>query len=81
MKLERTRKAISRASEGDWEGAVEVNKSILEEVPWDLEAYNRLGKAYMELQEAEKAIQAFKCSLIISPNVSIEKKNQTRSKN
>ena len=81
MKLERTRKAISRSSEGDWEGAVEVNKSILEDFPWDLEAYNRLGKAYMELQEAEKAIQAFKCSLIISPNGSIAKKNLARSKN
>ena len=81
MKLERTRKAISCSSDGDWQGAVEVNRSILNDFPWDLEAYNRLGKAYMELQDAEKAIQAFKCSLIISPHGSIAKKNLTRSEN
>lgn len=79
MKLERTKKAIDCSSKGDWKSAVELNEFILDNFPWDLEAYNRLGKAYMELQEAEKAIQAFKCSLIISPNGPIAKKNLIRS--
>jgi len=79
MKLDRTKRAITCASEGDWKSAAEFNQMILDDFPWDLEAYNRLGKAYLELQDAEKAIEAFRCSLVISPNGSIAKKNLARS--
>ena len=80
MSLERIRKentkiAVERAMANDWSRAMETNMEIIEKFPWDLESYNRLGKALSEKGQNKKAIQAFECALVISPNSPIAKKN------
>ena len=63
-----TKKAIKLATESKWSEAVLANQEIIEDFPWDLEAYNRLGKAFMETGDKNKAANAFKCALVISEN-------------
>ena len=47
----RTKQAITLAMQGQWREAIAINKDIVEGFPNDIEAYNRLGRAYMELGE------------------------------
>ena len=49
LKRDLSRDAIALALKGEWERASEVNRAILELFADDVEAMNRLGKAYMEL--------------------------------
>lgn len=49
MRLDPAQEAISAALKGNWEKAIEVNKLILTEVPDDVEALNRLARAYSEV--------------------------------
>ena len=72
------RKAVALAVQSRWEAAVVVNRTILEEFPQDLEAYNRLGKALSELGRNREAKKAFQSALKISPHNSIAKKNLDR---
>jgi hypothetical protein len=55
-----------------------INRSIAQEFPKDLEAFNRMGKALSELGRNREAKEAFQCALGISPNNSIAKKNVKR---
>ena len=75
---DRAKKAIALAMQSRWEEAVAVNQSILKGFPKDLEAYNRLGKAFSELGRNRDAKKAFQRALEISPNNSISKKNLDR---
>ena len=77
-KEDRNKKAVSLAMNSSWKEAIEVNEMILEDCFWDMEAFNRLGKAYMEVGKTKKALEAFKCALVISPNSAIAKKNIMR---
>ena len=45
------KEAIALAMQGRWEEAVAANRAILELFPEDVDAYNRLGSALMELGE------------------------------
>ena len=45
--------------EGRWEAATEVNRSILDLFPEDMEAFNRLGKALLESGDYIEARSAF----------------------
>jgi len=81
--LEKTRKentkiAVDSAMRSDWNKAIKINSDIIDRSPWDLEPYNRLGKALSEKGQNKKAIQAFQCALVISPNSPIAKKNINR---
>ena len=81
--LEKTRKentkiAVDSAMRSDWNKAIKINYDIIDRFPWDLEPYNRLGKALSEKGQNKKAIQAFQCALVISPNSPIAKKNINR---
>lgn len=81
--LEKTRKentkiAVDSAMRSDWNKAIQINSDIIDRFPWDLEPYNRLGKALSEKVQNKKAIQAFQCALVISPNSPIAKKNINR---
>ena len=81
--LEKTRKentkiAVDSAMRSDWNKAIKINSDIIDRFPWDLEPYNRLGKALSEKGQNKKAIQAFQCALVISPNSPIAKKNINR---
>ncbi len=73
-----SRQAVALAMESRWEEAVEVNQSILEDFPNDLETFNRLGKALSELGRNGEAREAFERALSVSPRNPIAKKNLDR---
>ena len=78
VKEDRTKKAVDHAVNFSWKEAVDINEMIIEDFPWDLEAYNRLGKAFLELGKNRKASDAFRCALVISPKSPIANKNLDR---
>ena len=78
LKRQRSKQAIALAMEGRWREAVAINKEIIESFPNDVEAYNRLGKAYMELGEYAQAMEAYKRVIEIDPYNTIAKKNLVR---
>lgn len=73
-----TKEAIDLALQGQWEKAVAVNREILQGFPRDVEAWNRLGRALMELGRYEEAIQAYQKVLELSPSNTIARKNLER---
>ena len=78
IRREKTKEAIALAMEDRWEEAVEVNRAILELFPEDIEAYNRLGKAFLEQGGYEEARSAFTRALQLSPSNIIARKNLER---
>jgi len=78
LKRQRSKQAIDLAMQGRWREAVAANKVILENFPQDVDAYNRLGRAYMELGEYEQAREAYRRALEIDPFNAIAKKNLQR---
>jgi len=56
---QKTKQAVDLALAAKWREAIEVNKSILEIAPDDVDAYNRLGRAYLETGEYDKAREAY----------------------
>lgn len=66
------------AMEGRWQEAVEINKSIIEHFPNDADAHNRLGKAYMELNDYVGAKEAYSKALQLDQYNTIAKKNLQR---
>jgi hypothetical protein len=75
---QRAEAAIQLALQGRWEEAADLNKSILEAFPTDVDAYNRLGKAMTELGRYAEAREAYQKSLEIDPLNSISRKNLSR---
>jgi hypothetical protein len=75
---QRAEAAIQLALQGRWEEAADLNKSILEAFPTDVDAYNRLGKAMTELGRYDQAREAYQKSLEIDPLNSISRKNLSR---
>lgn len=78
LRKDLAKKAINLALQNDWTGAVEANIDIVNKFDDDLEAYNRLGKALTELGKHQKAKDAFRNALKISPYNSIAQKNLDR---
>jgi hypothetical protein len=75
---ERAKRAIALAMESRWAEAVTANMALVADFPDDLESYNRLGKALMELGRIGDAKRAFRRALQISPHSSIAIKNLER---
>lgn len=73
-----SQEAIALAMQGRWKEAIAVNQSIVETIPTDIDAYNRLGKAYTELGEIDKAREAYSKALELSPKNPIATKNLNR---
>ncbi len=73
-----SQEAISLAMQSRWQEAVAVNQSIIELLPTDIDAYNRLGRAFMELGEFARAKEAYTRALGLDPYNSIAKKNLQR---
>jgi hypothetical protein len=71
-------KAIQLAMSSRWEEAAEINKSIINLFPNDVDSYNRLGKAFMELGRYNEAKKAYKKALDLDVTNQIAKKNLER---
>jgi len=78
LKQQSSKQAIDLAMQGQWQEAVEVNKEILENFPEDVDAYNRLGRACMELGKYSQAKEAYSRALELDPYNAIAKKNLQR---
>ena len=76
-----SRDAIDLALKGEWERATEVNRAILELFADDVEAMNRLGKAYMELGKYDDSRNVLGNVARIAPYNNIAKKNLARLEN
>jgi hypothetical protein len=73
-----SKQAIALAMEGRWREAAAANKDIIEHYPNDVDAYNRLGRAYMELGEYTLAREAYSRAKEIDPHSTIADKNLRR---
>lgn len=54
--------AITAAKNADWEEAIAINSQILEQDPQNINAFNRMGIAYLQLNKKNKARDCFKNS-------------------
>ncbi|HEU4760441.1 MAG TPA: tetratricopeptide repeat protein [Dehalococcoidia bacterium] len=70
--------AIQLALQGRWTEAVQLNRSIIDSFPTDVDAFNRLGKAMTELGRYGEAREAYMKALEIDPLNSIARKNLAR---
>lgn len=70
--------AIQMALQGQWEQAVDLNRSILESFPADVDACNRLGKALTELGRYADARDSYMKALESDPLNLIARKNLSR---
>ncbi len=70
--------AIQMALRGQWEQAVDLNRSILESFPADVDACNRLGKALTELGRYADARDSYMRAIEIDPLSLIASKNLSR---
>ena len=75
---QKSKQAIALAMEGRWREAVEANRDIIADFPGDVDAYNRLGRAYMELGEYEQARGAYGQTKKLDPFNTIAAKNLRR---
>jgi tetratricopeptide (TPR) repeat protein len=64
--------------QGRWQEVVAANKTLLDNFPDDIDAYNRLGRAYMELGDYTLAREAYEKALSLDPYNTIAKKNLGR---
>ena len=74
----RTKQAITLAMQGRWREAVAINKGMVEDFPNDIDAYNRLGRAYMELGDYSLAREAYGRALELDQYNVIAQKNLRR---
>ncbi len=73
-----SKQAIALAMEGRWREAAAVNRGIIEEFPKDVDAYNRLGRAHMELGEYTQAKEFYRRAKKLDPYNAIAEKNLRR---
>jgi len=78
LRQQRSEQAIALAMQGRWQDAVVANKGIIESFPRDVEAYNRLGRACIEMGEYSQAREAYSRAIEIDPYNAITKKNLQR---
>ena len=77
---EKTRGAVAFAMEGRWENAALANREITNLYPDDPGAWNRLGKALLELGKYGEASEAFSNTLNLQPRNPVAVKNLERLK-
>ena len=78
LRRKASQEAIALAMQSRWQEAVTVNQGIIEIFPTDIDAYNRLGRAFMEMGEFAKAKEAYSQALELDPYNSIAQKNLQR---
>jgi len=70
--------AITLAMQGKWQEAIEVNRLLVSLFPDDDEAYNRLGKALVELEQYRDGYEAYLKASQLNPTNAIAQKNVKR---
>jgi tetratricopeptide (TPR) repeat protein len=75
-----SQEAIDLAVQGRWEEAVVANKAIVARFADDVAAFNRLGRAFVELGRFTEAEEAYHRTLEIEPGNTIAAKNLERLK-
>lgn len=70
-----TKKAIEASLKGCWKEAIYLNLAILEKLPNNIDAKNRLGRAYLQTKEFNKAKKIFKEVLEVDPINAVALKN------
>lgn len=70
--------ARKAAIEGRWEEAIDLNKKLIERSPRDVDARNRLGKAYYELGQFRSAYESYSEALEADPASIIARRNLER---
>ena len=78
LRRQRSKQAIALAMQGRWREAIAANQEIISSFPNDFDAYNRLGRAYMELGEYSPAKEAYSRALELDPYNVIAQKNLRR---
>jgi tetratricopeptide (TPR) repeat protein len=78
VRRQSSKHAVSLAMEGRWKEAVAANQSLIENFPNDVDAYNRLGRAYMELGEYALSREAYEKTIELDPYNTIAKRNLQR---
>jgi tetratricopeptide (TPR) repeat protein len=78
LKRQGADQAIQLALESKWEEAVALNRSIVTTYPGDVEGWNRLGKALLEVGRYREAREAYAKSLELDPVGTIAKRNLER---
>ena len=78
LRRKSSQEAIALAMQSRWQEAVTVNSSIIESFPTDIDAYNRLGRAYTELGEFAKAKEAYSKAMELDHDNAIASKNLKR---
>jgi tetratricopeptide (TPR) repeat protein len=66
------------AAEGRWSEAVEVNQQLIERAPKDVNAFNRMGKAYFEMHRYRSAYEAYSTAASLDPANVIAQRNLSR---
>lgn len=67
METSLAQKAVNLALSGNWKEAIEVNQEILKENPDDVDALNRLARAFAETGDPDRAVEATQKVLDIDP--------------
>jgi hypothetical protein len=78
LRRQSSKHAIALAMQGRWREAVAANISIISNFPNDVDAYNRLGRAHMELGEYSQSREAYSRAIELDPYNAIAKKNLER---
>jgi tetratricopeptide (TPR) repeat protein len=78
LRRQRVEQAIQLALESRWKEAAALNRSLISMFPSDVDAYNRLGKALMEMGEYDDARMAYQRALELEPLNTIARKNLER---
>jgi len=78
FKQQRSKEAIDLAMQARWQEAVNVNREIVESFPEDVDTFNRLGRAYMELGQYTRAKEAYQRAVAIDPYNPIAGRNLRR---
>ncbi len=78
FKQQRSKEAIDLAMQARWREAVDVNKEIIASFPGDVDAFNRLGRAYLELGDYKKSREAYSQSVKLDPYNAIAGRNLRR---
>jgi hypothetical protein len=78
LRRKASQEAIALAMQSRWQEAITINQSIIELFPTDIDAYNRLGRAHMEIGEFAKAKDAYKRAIELDPHNPIAQRNLQR---